>query len=498
MLPGRDRQLVTAAVMLGMFLAALEATAVAAAVPTAIGEMGGVARYSWVFSAYLLASTTTVPLYGKLADLYGRRWTYHVSVTLFLLGSALSGVSQSLEQLILFRFIQGLGAGGVTPVAITITGDIYSLEERARVQGLFSGVWAFASLAGPLLGGWITDAFSWRWIFYLNIPFGIASSFLVQRYLREEPQPSEHRLDILGTVSLTAGITLLLLGLIEGPEAWGWTDPRTLAVFAASAISLVIFFWQENRAPEPMLPLTLFRNRLIAVASVGNVLLGALLFCITAYVPVFAQGVLGGTAMDAGTILTPILIAWPVSSTLVGHYLMRVGYRTFAIAGAIMMLVGGVILALVDGDTGRLQIMIAVGIIGFGLGFNSMPYMLGVQNAVPWNLRGVATSSVQFFRSIGGAIVVAALGALFSVRLAQRAAGIDPNSALDPALRAQASPETLATLSGALLHGLQGVYGVLAVIGLISVFVALMFPRGTAASHVHPERDNSGPPVAPH
>ena len=215
------------------------------------------------------------------------------------------------------------------------------------MQGLFSGVWAFASLAGPLLGGWITDAFSWRWIFYLNIPFGIASSLLVQRYLREEPQRSEHRLDILGTVSLTAGITLLLLGLIEGPEAWGWTDPRTLAVFAASIVSLAIFFWQENRAPEPMLPLTLFHNRLIAVASMGNVLLGALLFCITAYVPVFAQGVLGGTAVDAGTILTPILIAWPVSSTLTGHYLMRVGYRTFAILGAILMLIGGVILALV-------------------------------------------------------------------------------------------------------------------------------------------------------
>jgi EmrB/QacA subfamily drug resistance transporter len=490
MQPGRDRQLLTAAILLGMFLAALEATAVAAAVPTAVGQMGGVARYSWVFSAYLLSSTTTVPLYGKLADLYGRRRIYHVAVAIFLIGSALSGASQSLEQLILFRFIQGVGAGGVMPVAITVSGDIYTLEERAKMQGLFSAVWAIASLVGPLLGGWITDAFSWRWIFYLNVPFGIASALMVQRYLRDEPERHEHKLDILGTVTLTAGITLLLVGLIEGPSAWGWSDPRTLAVFAGTVVSLVVFFWQEMRAPEPMLPLSLFRDRLIAVSSMGNVILGALLFSITAYVPVFAQGVLGGSAMDAGTVLTPILIGWPLASTVVGRYMMRFGYRTFAICGSVLLLGGGVLLALVDAGTGRPWIMTSMMIIGMGLGFNSMPYLLAVQNAVPWSLRGVATSSVQFFRSIGGAIVVAALGALFGVRLAQEAAGLDPNTALDPALRAQATPETLATLSTALLHGLQSVYLVLAVICAVSIAVALAFPKGSAASFTHAERDN--------
>jgi EmrB/QacA subfamily drug resistance transporter len=497
MQPGRDRQLVTAAIMLGMFLAALEATAVAAAVPTAVGEMGGVARYSWVFSAYLLASTTTVPLYGKLADLYGRRRIYHIAVALFLLGSALSGLAQTLEQLILFRFLQGLGAGGVTPVAVTVIGDIYTLEERGKMQGLFSAVWAFASLVGPLLGGWITDTFSWRWIFYLNVPFGVASSLLVQRYFKEEPQRSEHKLDVLGTVSLTIAVTLLLVGLIEGPEAWGWRDPRTLGVFVASIVSLAVFFWQEMRAPEPTLPLGLFKNRLIAVASVGNTLLGVLLFSITAYVPVFAQGVLGGTAVDAGTVLTPILIGWPIASTLTGRVLLKVGYRPFAIAGGVTMLIGAVMLAVVDAGTGRHQILWAMLILGFGLGFTSMPYLLGVQNAVPWNLRGVATSSVQFFRSIGGAIGVAALGALFSVRLAQAGAGINPNTALDPALRAKASPETLAILSSALLHGLQGVFQVLAVIGLFTIAVALLFPKGTAAEHIHPERSPHPPAPSP-
>jgi EmrB/QacA subfamily drug resistance transporter len=491
--PGRDRQLVTAAVLLGMFLAAIEATAVAAAVPTAVGEMGGVARYSWVFSAYLLTSTTTVPLFGKLADLFGRRRIYHVAVGLFLLGSALSGMAHSLAQLIVFRAIQGLGAGGVTPIAITVTGDIYSLEERGKMQGLFSGVWAFASLVGPLLGGWITDALSWRWIFYLNIPFGVASALILQRYLREEKPRTKHRLDVLGTVSLTAAVTLLLLGLVEGPEVWGWSDPRTLAMLAGSAASFALFIWQERRAAEPMLPLDLFQNRLIAAASAGNAVIGMLLFSLTAYIPVFAQGVLGGSAVDAGTLLTPVLIGWPISSTIAGRYLFRVGYRTFALGGSLLLVAGGVLLALVDASTTRLWVMTAMMITGLGLGFTSMPYLLGVQNAVPWSRRGVATSSVQFFRNIGGSIGVAALGALFAARIHGLAPGIDPNTALDPALRAQASPETLSQLGGALLHGLQGVYLVLAVLAAASLVIAWLFPRGDVGSLTHSEV-SAGPP----
>jgi len=491
--PGRDRQLVTAAVMLGMFLAAIEATAVAAAVPTAVGEMGGVAHYSWVFSAYLLTSTTTVPLFGKLADLYGRRIIFHVSVALFLLGSALSGMSHTFEQLIAFRAIQGLGAGGVAPVAITVTGDIYSLEERGKMQGLFSGVWAFASLIGPLLGGLITDALSWRWIFYLNIPFGIAASVILQRGLREEAPRTKHRLDILGTVSLTAAVTLLLLALVEGPDTWGWSDVRTLGMLGGAAAAFALFLWQERRAAEPMLPLDLFQSRLISVSSAGNALIGVLLFCLTAYVPVFAQGVMGGSAVDAGTVLMPILVAWPIASTLSGRYLIRVSYRPLALGGSLFLIAGGVMLALVGPATTRLWIMASMAITGLGLGFSSMPYLIGVQNAVPWHRRGVATSSVQFFRNIGGSIGVAALGALFTARLAQRAPGIDPNTALEPALRAKANPQTLAHLSAALLHSLQGVYLALALLAATSLVIAWLFPGGAVASHVHQERDAVSP-----
>lgn len=489
--------------MLGMALAALEATAVASAMPTAIGEMGGVEQLSWVFSAYLLTSTTTVPLYGKLADLYGRRRIYHVAVVLFLLGSALSGAAHSIGQLILFRAIQGLGAGGVQPVALTLIGDIFTLEERGKMQGLFSGVWAVASLLGPYLGGVVTDAISWRWIFYLNVPLGIASSLILERYLKEEPAGRHaHRLDILGTLLLTAAVTLLLLGLVEGPGAWGWGDPRTLALLCGAPVAFAVFLWQERRTPEPMLPLDLFRERLIAVASAGNALIGVLLYAITAYVPMFAQGVQGGTAIDAGTMLTPILVGWPIASTLSGRMLKRVRYRQMLFAGGLLMIAGGGILARADATTGKLSIWASMLILGLGLGFTSMPYLLGVQSAVPWRQRGVATSTVQFFRTIGGAVGVAILGALFNSLLASRLRGLPGpalnahavNAALDPGLRAHLSPSALSHLSAAMLRGLQGVYLVLAAVCAVTFFLAFLFPQGSAASLAHREPEPEAVP----
>lgn len=496
MQPGRQRRLLTTAVMLGLFVAALEATAVAAALPTAVGELGGVARYSWVFSAYLLTSTTTVPLFGKLADLYGRKRTYHVGIALFLLGSGLSGLARSTTQLILFRAIQGLGAGGVMPIAITVSGDVYTLEERGRVQGLFSGVWALASLVGPLIGGLVTDALSWRWVFYLCIPFGLASSAILERCLHEEPRRREHALDVAGTVTLTAAVTLLLVALIEGPDVWGWTDPRTLALFAGSALALALFLRQERRAPEPMLPLDLFANRTIAVSSVGNTLLGALLFALTAFVPMFAQGVLGGTAIDAGSLLTPILIGWPISSTVAGWLLLRMGYRPLSIGGGFLIFAGGVLLAGADAETTRSGLFLPMLLFGLGMGFTSTPYLIGVQSAVPWKLRGVATSTVQFFRTMGGAVAVAALGALFNARLhATVGPGTDANAALEPTLRQRLPAATLARLEAGMLDGLQHVYLVLAVVAAASLAIAFAFPRGKAQAQAHREEGEAEPPA---
>jgi len=486
--PGRNRKLVTTALVLGMFLAALEATAVGTAMPTAVGELGGVARYSWVFSAYLLTSTTTVPMYGKLADLYGRQRIYVIAVFLFLIGSALSGAARSFEQLIAFRAIQGLGAGGVMPVAVTLVGDIFSLEERGRMQGLFSGVWGVSSLLGPALGGAITDLLSWRWIFYINVPFGLISAAMLVMFLQERQERRDHRLDIVGTLSLTAAITLLLLGLAEGGDAWGWSDPKTLGCMGGAVAFLGIFFVQERRAPEPMLPLDLFRERIIAVASAGSAMIGTLLFAASAFVPMYAQGVLGGTAVDAGITLAPVSIGWPIASTLAGRLLLRVGYRPLTIIGGAGALVGCLMLATIDAGATRLDLMAGMLVMGLGLGFMSTPFMVAVQSAVPWGRRGVATSSQQFFRTIGGAIAVAALGALLNARLeAVIGPGISPNAALDPALRSELAAGELATLVSGLGAGLRTVYIAFAVVAFAGLAITLFFPAGSAEVHAHPE-----------
>ncbi|MBV8201700.1 MAG: MFS transporter [Acidobacteria bacterium] len=488
MQPGRHRNLVTAALMLANALAALEATAVAASVPTAVGQLGGMSRYSWVFSAYLLTSTTSVPLYGKLADLYGRRRVFHFAVALFLLGSALSGAAGSFDQLIVFRALQGLGAGGVQPISITIVGDIFTLEERGRIQGLFSGVWGAASLLGPPLGGLVTDAFSWRWIFYLNVPLGLAAALILERYLREDEIAARgsRRLDVLGTVVLTGSITALLAALLEGGSLGGFGDPRTVALFAVAAGGLALFIWQERRAADPMLPLALFRDRLISVSSGINAVIGTLMFSITAFVPMWSQGVLGGSAVAAGAVLTPMLFGWPIASVISGRLLLRTGYRRLAIFGGLTTILGGLVLVEASRTASRPGMMTATLVIGFGLGFLAMPSLIAVQNAVPWRRRGVATSTVQFFRTIAGTVAVAALGALLNAHLAGRSGtagrpagpALDANAVLDPALRSRLAPAALAGLTAALASGLQAVFVAMAVAAVAGLALALLFPAG--------------------
>lgn len=469
-----------------MFLAALEATAVGTAMPTVVADLGGVSRYSWVFSAYLLTATTTVPMYGKLADLFGRRRIFTIAIALFLGGAILCGTAHSLNQLIVYRAIQGLGAGGVMPVSITLVGDIYTLEERGRMQGIFSAVWATSSLVGPAAGGLITDLLSWRWVFYINLPFGIASIILLRAFLREEGARRQHRLDYLGTASLTLSVAVLLLALLEGPELWGWLDSRTLGMLLFSLLGLTVFLWQEGRAQEPMLPLELFGIRVIAVASLGGLLMGTLMYVAAAFVPMFTQGVLGGTAIDAGMTLAPMSIGWPIASTASGWLLMRFGYRPFILAGSAFGILGCLLLAAADPGSGKVPVMVAMFFLGMGLGFTSTPYLLAVQNAVPWNRRGVATSSVQFFRSIGGAITVAALGAVLNAHLVgQLGHDVDPNVALNPVLRAAVPPQALQPLVTALDGGLGNIYMVMAAMAVGGLLVAFFFPGGSAESHAY-------------
>ena len=492
----RASTIVVIALMLGMSLAALDTTIVGTALPSIVGKLGGLALYSWVFSIYLLTSTTTVPIYGKLADLYGRKPIFLFGSTLFLLGSILCGAAQSMEQLIIFRAIQGLGAGAVLPIVLTIIGDIFELKERARVQGLFSGVWGVSSVIGPALGGLIVDHFSWRWVFFINVPFGILSCLLLALALKENVERKKQKLDYIGTLTLTGSIVALLFFLLQGGTTWPWLSLPSFGLLVLCLILVAAFLFQEQRAPDPILPLSLFTNRIIAVSSLGGIVLGILMFGITSYVPLFVQGVQGGTASSAGITLGPLLLAWPIAATISGRVVIRYGYRFTSVLGMAFAAIGTGMITLFTAGTSLPFIVIAMFIIGTGLGLSSTAFILSVQNAVPWKLRGVATATTQFVRTIGGTIGVALMGTILNAQMASRFPAIfarfpaataslpknvsQSNVLLTPDVRNTLPIDFLHQLQSAFSQSLFWVYALVFAFAAIGVALMFLFPGGRA------------------
>jgi EmrB/QacA subfamily drug resistance transporter len=479
------RGIVVAALMMAMSLTALDSTVVGTAMPTIVGTLGGIAVFSWVFSVYLLTSTVTVPLYGKLADLYGRKPVLLAGAAIFLVGSALCGTAQNMTQLILFRAIQGLGAGAVQPVTMTIIGDIFSIEERAKIQGFFGLVWGVSSIMGPTIGGVITDRASWRWVFYVNLPLGIAFLALLWVFYRERIQRTRHVIDYLGSVLLAGSIAILLIALTEGVKSFGWVSPQTVGLLVLSLSLLALFVRQEARAPEPTVPLWLFRNRIIAIASAVMFMSGAVLFGISAYVPLFAQGVQGGTAINAGLVVAPVSIGWVIASNISGRLILRAGYYPSGLAGAVFLTLGSLLLLSLVRTTPQWLTMTAVFIIGLGMGFNTSTFTISVQNAVAWAQRGIATAAIQFFRTIGGSIVVAVMGAILNSRTAALEAAGGANVLLNPETRAGFAPDVLAAMQDVLAAGLHQIYFLLLAAAAISFIAVWFFPRGRVQELSH-------------
>lgn len=480
---GRRAQVaIVAGVLAATFLAALDATVVGTAMPTIVGQLGGLALYPWVFSAYLLTSTTTIPLYGRLADLYGRKRVLLVSMGLFLAGSMLCGLAQSMLQLVIFRALQGLGAGGIIPVTLTILGDLFPIEQRARLQGLTSAVWGASAVAGPAVGGFLTDTLSWRWVFYVNLPFGLAALALLGLAFPERVVRRPHRIDYAGALTLTLGLALVLLGLLD--LEGGGEQRRLLALgsLVLGAALLGAFWWIEQRAAEPVVPLSLLRQRLIGVVVLGSVLIGAGMFGTTSYLPLFVQGVLGGTAMTAGGVIMPFAVAWSVASTLAGRVILRFSFRSSVLVGMAAMLAAALLLQAVPRSAGLAFPVTVAGLFGVGMGFSATAFIIAVQNAVGWEERGIATALVGFARSIGGAVGVAALGAILSAGLATRTealGNVPTNALLEPALRATLAQDTLVALRVALADALGWVYfGILTLVILAVGLVVWGFPRG--------------------
>ncbi len=479
--------------MLSIFLASVEGTVVATAMPTIVAELGGLAFYSWVFSVYMLASTTTGPIYGKLSDVYGRKRVYVFAMLMFLAGSLLCGQARSMEQLVLFRAVQGLGAGGVLPLAFTVIGELFSVSERARLQGWISGVWGVSSVIGPLIGGFLVDQVSWQWVFYLNLIPGLLACAMVW-LAWNRPAPARHerpKVDYAGAALLALGVLTLLIGLQELSSALG----PALLVLSGLLFAALVFV--ERRSTDPILPFHLFRERLFVVTLIHGLLAGWAMFGSLNYVPLFVQGVLGTGATEAGISLTPMSLAWTVASIVGAQLLMRVGFRSMTMFGMVLLSVGALLMTTINAGSSVISIMIYTGLMGMGMGFSVPAFLIAVQTSVPRKDMGAATSAVQFSRSIGGTIGVSVLGVALSARLANLLlrAGIDPagislSSLIDPVAGGNAALDnSVRVILGQAVSSLFLISLVVALLGLAVVFFA---PRGNIADL---EREREGAPV---
>jgi EmrB/QacA subfamily drug resistance transporter len=405
-------------IMLSIFLAAIESTVVATAMPTVVASLGGIRIYSWVFAGFLLTQTVTMPLWGRFSDLYGRRPVYLAGLATFLVGSALSGAAQDMVQLILFRMVQGLGAGALMTLGYTIIGELFGLERRARMQGYISSVWGVASLMGPWAGGLLTDHVSWRWVFYINLPFGAVAMALIATALTTVSRPARRPIvDGAGVVLFAAGVSALLLGIVEAGRVGSWSRIEVVALLVLGAIVLVAFVAVERRAAEPIVPLRLFKNRMILAAVVTRFLAGMAMFGALSFVPLFLQSVTGATATRAGLVLTPFVLGWVVMSVVSARLVLRVGYRIVVLTGMASLTVAFLLFRRWSVTLTPGSAMIDVLLAGIGMGMVVVPMLIAVQSVVVRSDLGAATSLTQFFMSIGGALGLSLMGAVMSQRL---------------------------------------------------------------------------------
>jgi EmrB/QacA subfamily drug resistance transporter len=422
-LTGRALWTVFGALMLGMFLAALDQTIVSTALPTIVGDLGGLNHLSWVVTSYLLASTVSTPLYGKLGDMYGRKPVFLAAILIFLAGSMLAGLSQSMGQLIGFRALQGVGAGGLMVGAQAIIADIVPPRERGRYIGLIGSVFAVASVAGPLLGGFIVDNLSWRWVFYVNLPIGALAVVIVVTRLHLHTPTIRHRIDILGAMLLSGGVGALTLFTTWGGTEYPWGSPTIVGLAVLGVVLIGVFVWWEKRAAEPILPLSLFRSRVFSVANGMGFTIGMAMFGAIIFIPLYLQLVYGASPTSSGLRMVPLMAGLLVAAITSGRVISRIGrYRPFPIAGTAILVVGMFLLSRLDVDTPPWVASVYMMVVGVGIGLVMQVLVLVVQNdARPENI-GVATSTATFFRSVGGSFGVAIFGTIFASRLADELA----------------------------------------------------------------------------
>ena len=408
-------------IMLSMSLVALDSTIIATAVPSVVADLGGFGQFPWLFSVYLLAQAVSVPIYGKLADLFGRKPIMLVGIGLFLGGSILCSAAWSMLALIIFRALQGLGAGAIQPMSLTIAGDIYTLEERGRVQGYLASVWGVSAVVGPTLGGVFSQYLTWRWIFFVNIPLCVVAAVALIRNFREQVSKKPHKIDYAGSVLLALGCSLLILGLLEGGQAWPWISAPGIGVMVSGVALMVLFVVVQRRAAEPVLPSWVLRRRILIAGNLAAMGVGAVVIGLTSYIPTYAQRVLGTTPLVAGLALAALTVGWPITGSQSSKVYLRVGFRSTALIGSSVTVLGTGLTILLGAQSTVLLVGVSCFIIGAGLGFVAAPVLIAAQSTVGWDERGVVTAANMFSRSIGSALGVAFFGAIANASLSSAA-----------------------------------------------------------------------------
>jgi EmrB/QacA subfamily drug resistance transporter len=455
-----ERGPILAAVMLATALVAIDSTIIATAVPSIVRDIGGFSDFPWLFSIYLLAQAVSVPVYGKLSDLFGRKPVVLWGIGLFLVGSIMCGVAWSMTLLIAFRVVQGLGAGAIMPTTITIVGDLYSVEERAKVQGYIASVWGIASVVGPTLGGVFSEYVSWRWIFFVNIPLCLLAAGMIVRKFDEKVRRTHPRIDYRGATLLTVGLTLVILGVLEGGEAWAWDSAASITILGVGVASLVAFGAVERTAAEPILPLWVFRRRLLVLSGLTSAGVGAILLGLSSYVPTYVQEVLGTGPLVAGFALATLLLGWPIAASQSGKVYLRLGFRGCALIGTSIVVLGSALLLLLGRHSSVYEVALFCLVIGLGMGLTAPPTLVAAQSSVGWSERGVVTANNIFLRSLGSSLGVAVFGAIAN-------ATMGANSLQNGQIEA-------ARLTTAVHHIFIGI----AIVSVLMVIMVSLLPRG--------------------
>ncbi|MGC0251458.1 MDR family MFS transporter [Pseudactinotalea sp. Z1748] len=503
----RASRMVFIGLLLGMLVASISQTIVSPAMPIIVADLGGIDHYSWLATAAMLVSAVVVPIVGKLSDLYGRRSFYLAGLSIFLLGSILAGLAPSFWWLVAARGVQGLGMGALMTLSQTIIGDIIPPRQRGKYQGFMGAVFGVTSIAGPLLGGWITDHWGWRWLFYAALPVGVVALVFITKYLHVPQVQRRAKIDVAGIVTLAAALVSILLATSWGGTTYAWSSPQVLSLFALGAVLLAVFILIELRAEEPVLPLRLFRNSILTFSNLASLMIAMSMFGAIFYIPVYAQGVLGVSATVSGAIMIPMSLAMIVVGIVIGFLITRTGrYKVFIVGGTLTMLAGFGLLLRMDYGSSELQLTVAMVVLGAGLGGSMQPFTIIVQNAVSQRDLGVATATIQFFRNTGGTVGTAVLGTIMTSRMVTTiphhlpegveevlpAEGLGADSVLDPTLLAELPQAMAEAVRRGMADALHTVFLAAVPLVLLAVIASMLVKSIPLRTTLHDPADARG------